>query len=198
RTLMEFNSAIKILSGAGSRMRTADYIFNVNGNGLRSLGELYDKFALEDTTPVPDDVANEDLSKFVPYPNFQEQYSLLYRGKDINQELLSALPVSWLNAAIDYYSFCKTYFEGSAEGYSSKFPSANHNFGTFSEGLEKRRKPGMTNDEWKESITKDWGEEFNGDVLEFGTRLWEKKRLSHIRFCDKTIKLLDKELKSRL
>lgn len=173
-----------------------DNIFNCIGNGIRNKGEFFSHISIGADEKIPDVSGpgdpNETKYPRCPYPNFKEQYSLLY------QMNIADIPTIWLESALWYYKETQTYFQGNADNYSGAYPSSRKDFEQdFANAFERRRKDGMTDEEWYADISKAYEAEFDGDIPAFLTRRWLKEKARIQQFIAKTIKMIEAELAGR-
>ena len=173
-----------------------DHIFNCIGNGIRNKGEFLSHISVEVDEQIPDvsgpGVPDGTNPARNPYPNFAERYSLLYTMD------LADIPASWLEAALWFYQTSEQYFQDGAVNYSYAYPSSRKDYEKhFVDAFERRRKDGMTDEEWYADISKAYEEEFDGDIPAFLTRRWVKEKERILTFIANTIKKLDSELANR-
>lgn len=117
----------------------------------------------------------------VPYPNFDEKYSLIYKTnfKELGEE--------WIDAAIWFYEDAKKWFETKSKYYHYAYPSHSERkdqslIDSFTEKFQKY----SDND----SISKDYGVEFHGDIDDFARRRWQKELTRINTFIDNSIQML--------
>lgn len=115
-----------------------------------------------------------------PYPNFKKDYSIVWRSnfKDYGQD--------WINAAIDFYTKCKEYFEGDCSTYHYAYPRK-----TEGETRQTRDSYQKTmKDKTPEDIEKGYGVPYDGDLDKFITARWMKEKARILSFIDETIEML--------
>lgn len=118
----------------------------------------------------------------VPYPNFEEQYSIVHRTQffEFGEE--------WIGAAIWFYEQCNTFFDEKSEYYHYAYPSHNKK---QDERLVRDLSERFRMYSSYEEISKAYGVEFYGDIDDFARRRWQEE-LKDIRlFINKTINMLD-------
>lgn len=180
-----------------ARFRLMDQTFNVLGNGISTKGDFMSYYGVPNSTVVEllpkDDTAPLDMG-FV-YPNFQEEYSLLYQMK------LTDIPTDWLENALWFYNECKTFFLNGAEGYSNAYPNKDKKRDDdFRAIIERIGTEYATEAEWYSYVSKTYGNghtEFKGDFHDWRTRSWENEKARIIAFIDKTTALIQKTLDKR-
>jgi hypothetical protein len=147
-------------------------------------------FTSEELTQMPQvkitRLAREKQDFFVPYPNFQKEYSLVWRV-DLNQ-----LNDSWFEAATFYYQNAKKFFHSEhVHHYSSAFPIDKIKAENLIESYEKRfnsyRTEGMSEKEYHQAITKAYGLEYEGDTEDFVRRRWVVELARIELFIDTTL-----------
>ena len=207
-----------------ARLRVYDYIFNVNGNGIRNSDEFVDhlrnrrkgvqtlpakylsgerlysaymetddfgegdyKFSMPKSGSSLDEVFTEaekanhpevkywlgfDVhSKFVPYPNFQKEYSTVW---NIDTALLTN---DWIVEIIWFYRKCEEFFDGpNAHEYHRAVPvdpvKLERRIKDQEQAFEKYKKEAASESEYWAAITEAWQCEYRGDTLDFLQRRW--------------------------
>jgi hypothetical protein len=131
-----------------------------------------------------------------PYPNFIPSYSLLYH---LN---LGILDDSWLKAGIEYYDYCREYFNSSASvDYHSAWPvnpekqetlveSYNTAIARSIKGIEDKK------EQWA-AISKAYGIPYKGDTAQFIQDRWLKEKARIETFIEATIGILQEHLANR-
>lgn len=205
KSLMEWDdvvqtSAAKWVSGNISSIsssyscceqRVTDQIFNVLGSGYSSYGDLISDFSTEQKIAVPkENFKNEDPEQEIPYPNFQKQYSLVWKTD------ISKLPNSWIEAAINFYTKSLDYFNSGGGGYSYAYEPESPKNKRLSQDLldyvNKKRDKFRNDQDFYDHITKEYGGVaiWNGDVEQFRAKRWEIEKNRIIEFCKETIEML--------
>lgn len=122
-------------------------------------------------------------TKFNPYPNFQKEYSIIWKIPKV----LENLDKEWKNELLWFYEKCiEAINQGCFKNYS-EFPTGN-------EKKDKQRINEIqkyNKDKSFEKISKDYEVEFNGDWSDFLKRRWLKTKKEYLMFIDET-KLLIK------
>ena len=118
---------------------------------------------------------------FVPYPNFSEKYSLIYRTD------FHYLGDEWIKTAIWFYSKCKEFFNTDAHRYSYAFPMA-------SEGQTESRlqsfKLLISKYDSYEAVSKAYELDYHGDDYDFLSRRWQIELARINDFIDQTLCVL--------
>lgn len=150
-----------------------------------------------------------------PYPNFQKRYSLVWNEltaydtfwNETTEELernfkqriaFFDLPDDWRDAAIEYYTQCKQYFQDDylSSWYHSAFPEYDENAAKFrindmTDYLSRTYGPDFaTNQEVIDNITKGYGVKFTGSVEQLLKDRWKRTRGETIRFINQTLEHL--------
>lgn len=171
-----------------SLMGYIDYIFNVIGNGIRTESDLLTTISVKKNTKIPayDETAvNTWPYESRLYPNFREEYSAVYSIP------LDKIPTIWIEAVADYYRWAKKYFEDGAPNYSYLPPAKGSNDYTRFEETVMKMRLDLTDKEWHDRVSKDYGTEFDGDFDAFLHRRWNNEKARCIAFCQKTIDRLE-------
>lgn len=130
------------------------------------------------------DFTNDD--KRSPYPNFERQYSLVWKTN------FTEYGNEWIDAAIWFYTKCQEFFEGDCSSFYGAYPAKTERESTkLREDYAKFLKEYKTHAD----VEKAYGLPFNGDIDDFITRRWEMTRNAHLKFIKKTIKMLNKAKK---
>ena len=126
-------------------------------------------------------------TKVVPYPNFQKRYSLVW-NVDLN-----ALDPSWVEAALTFYRFAKTFFDSEAsEGYSSAVPKdCTRLIRDYEEAFAKYRRPGMDEAGYHAAISKAYELPYTGDTEDFIRRRWAIEKARILAFLEETTGMLE-------
>lgn len=126
-----------------------------------------------------------DTESRTPYPNFQEQYSLVY-----HTDLKEVTSQEWVDAAIWYYDQCLKFFNSSnSSQYHYAYPrkdesDTEYQLRDMKERLENQYKGDF------ESISQAYLTPFDGDVDKFLRLRWNNE-LSRIKlFIESTLKKL--------
>ena len=122
---------------------------------------------------------------FYPYPNFKEDYSIIYNSD------FKKLGVEWIDAAIWFYKECDLYFKGNCSNYHNAYPKETEVLTTNAdEDLKNylsRYKPNATNEE----ISEAYGAEYTGDIQQFQRNRWAKEHARIQAFLTKTLSYLE-------
>lgn len=118
---------------------------------------------------------------FEPYPNFQKEYSLVWRCP-----AFFTLGKDWTEEAILFYKYCRKWLKQNESKYHYAFPRENEKT-TAGEIKEfKSYIKGKT----RKQITKDYGLEYKGNVRDFLTRRWQKEKTRIDGFISETLEML--------
>lgn len=120
-----------------------------------------------------------------PYPNFKEEYSLLYKS-----DFKSITSPEWVAAAIWYYEESLKFFEGEYSAhYSYAYPCATQQESEYQLCEMKNRLE--TQYKWDhEAISKAYMAPFDGDVEKFMSIRWKSEKKRIIEFIQKAIQCL--------
>ena len=140
--------------------------------------------------------ANRKNGAHRPYPNFQKAYSLLY-AVDIEK-----LDESWLKAGIEYYTYCREFFNGpQACDYHGAWPSnpqAQTSLVTdYTTAINRCIKGIARQEEQWDAISKAYGTLYKGDTPLFIQERWAKEKTRIEAFIDNTVGMLEQHLASR-
>lgn len=129
-------------------------------------------------------------SRFVPYPNFQKRYSLVW-----NVDMGSIDP-SWSEAALSFYRFAKTFFESDdAHAYSDAAPKdPSRRVADYEEAFARCRKPGMSEEDYRAAISEAYELEYTGDTEDFIRRRWAIEKARILDFLEETTGMLENVL----
>lgn len=132
-------------------------------------------------------------SRFVPYPNFQKRYSLVW-----NVDMGSIDP-SWREAALSFYRFAKTFFESDdAHAYADAVPKdPSRRIADYEEAFARCRKPGMSEEAYREAISEAYELEYTGDTEDFIRRRWAIEKSRILDFLEETTGMLENVLASQ-
>lgn len=155
---------------------------------------LFTQSELEQMTDVK--ITREAKPKrdfFVPYPNFQEQYSLVWRVD------LNTFDDSWFKAALFYYENAKEFFHSEhVHHYHGAFPKdkvqADNLIESYEKNFNKYRTEGMTEAQYHQAITKAYELEYEGDTEDFVRRRWVVELARIELFIDTTLDKLNRAL----
>ena len=114
----------------------------------------------------------------IPYPNFLEQYSIVYTCTEFYD-----LDRSFIEGAVEYYKFCLDFFNNNESKYSRVFPCETDKETERHLAQVKMTLDGLTSEE----IIESYGCAYNGDVYQFEVDRWNKEKLRIINFINKTI-----------
>lgn len=139
----------------------------------------------------------KDINHFhTPYPNFQKQYSLVYSSN------YSLMDNEWKQAALDFYLYCKDFFNNPERSKTYNHSFEFDSFDTLSDSQKSEitdMKKIIHNLSLKQ-ISKNYGTEFFGDpkndedIANFLQNIWLKEKEKIYKFLDKTISMLEKDL----
>lgn len=122
-------------------------------------------------------------SGFSPYPNFKEEYSIVYQSD------FKKLGLEWLDAAIWFYTECQKYFEPELINYHGSYPSDNPNTDAATRrGYEENFARGKYKDNTE--ISNAYGVEYTGDLDDFIKRRWLKEKERIGQFLVNTVEYL--------
>lgn len=118
-----------------------------------------------------------------PYPNFSKQYSLVYKTNlvDYGHE--------WIDAAIEYYTYAKDYFESDkASSYYGAYPNSDEHehdqtLASYKENIARYST--------KEEIEKAYGVKFDGTAEDLATQRWNVEFARIKVFINNTLKMLN-------
>lgn len=128
------------------------------------------------------ELSDEHPSFKVPYPNFDEAYSTVYRTN------FHELGEEWIDAAIWFYEQCNSFFDEKPEYYHYAYPSHNKNIDErLVRDLSERFKSYSSHEE----ISKAYGVEFHGDIDDFARRRWQSELKDIREFINKTLNMLN-------
>lgn len=122
------------------------------------------------------------INGFTPYPNFQEEYSLVYTCP-----VFFSLGKDWIEAAIFFYTACQQWFVNNEKSYHYAFPTNNKK---ADERLVKELEETFKKYDSFEAISLDYNTQYNGDVPKFLVLRWEKELTRINSFLFKTIEYL--------
>lgn len=127
---------------------------------------------------------------FVPYPNFDKKYSTVWQ---IDRSILTR---EWIDEIAWFYRKCEQFFDGpDAHRYHRALPIDPKKLERRVEDMERalvQYRKGATIEEQWASITKAYGVEYRGDILDFMQRRWEEEYVKIREFITETIDLLEK------
>lgn len=139
----------------------------------------------------------KDINHFhKPYPNFQKQYSLVYSSN------YSLMDNEWKQAALDFYLYCKDFFNNPERSKTYNHSFEFDSFDTLSDSQKSEitdMKKIIHNLSLKQ-ISKNYGTEFFGDpkndedIANFLQNRWFKEKEKIYKFLDETISMLEKDL----
>ena len=121
--------------------------------------------------------------KYSLYPNFQEQYSLIY-----DTEVFYSSK-EWIKEIIWFYKM--SLIEIESDNYKTSFPKNNVKENEFVVNSYTKT---LANYDSNEAITKAYDLEFDGDVEKFITNRWIKDKKKIIKFIKNTLLKLEEEL----
>lgn len=129
--------------------------------------------------------------KRAPYPNFQKEYSLVWKlGNDVYK-----LPISWIELAIEFYQNSRSFFTSDeVERYHlAGITSSADKFKIISGVVSYISSVGLdvSNPADYPNISKMYGMEFTGDVEDLMLRLWEQQKVRTLGFIEETLTLLN-------
>lgn len=112
------------------------------------------------------------------YPNFSAEYSLVYKAE------LQYWTREWIDAAIWYYQYAKSYFAKGYPGYYGAWPTDKAKQQLVITDYKKTIE-GKYSDH--AAVTKAYGHPFNGDYATFISTKWDKELARINTFIDDTI-----------
>jgi hypothetical protein len=121
-----------------------------------------------------------------PYPNYKEEYSIVYRSnfKELGNE--------WIDAAIWYYEQAQEYMKTIPNGYHGAYPTGDaKEDARLIKGYEEFMDKYKTNAE----VSAAYGVEYNGNLEEMVAARWKKEHARINEFITNTINYL-KEMKT--
>lgn len=190
--LLENLKVVLVDISTASRLITSEPLYygyyKVRKIGSFEMGEGDSIDVLEsDRVNYPDVVYWLEASRhsdFAPYPNFKEDYSIVYRSD------FHLLGPDWAEAAIWYYKQAQKFFETTPEKYHYAFPCAsdresNNQLADFTERLKSYAN--------NEEISIAYELEYTGDPAEFLTRRWQKELTRINQFIANTITKLENQ-----
>lgn len=125
--------------------------------------------------------------KWNPYPNFQKEYSAIYK---VDLNVLGDKRDVWIDEIITFYNDSIAYLESeSSRDHSYAYPS---NKPQGDERLIASYKKSFEKYNSNEEISKAYEAEFDGDVEAFAARRWENNKSEWINFSKEAIKYLEK------
>lgn len=124
-----------------------------------------------------------------PYPNFDKEYSLVWRVD------LSKLDPSWILAAISYYEVMNMFFlSKDVHKYHDAPPRDKKELdkliSILKTGFDRYRTTNQTEEEFNAIITKEYGCVFTGDIEKYLTDKWTKEHLRIRDFILETLAML--------
>lgn len=132
--------------------------------------------------------------EFTPYPNFKEEYSLFYQDS-------VKLPEDWLVELKWFYLSCKEFFlSDSVYNYhyfyprDSKEDKWNRLIDGYSKQFEKYKQSSEDDAEFYKKVSEAYELEFDGNIVDFIKRRGDKEISRVLRFIDKTVNLIDKQI----
>jgi hypothetical protein len=162
--------------------------------------ELYTKEELAELgNPRYIDNIAEDFGRyeFVPYPNFRKEYSL------IGVLDFAELDVSWTQAAIEFYSQAKAFFQSDkVKNYHHHFPEPGETkescVADYTEMFDRIGK-GKKEQDFYQYITQQYGfgVEYTGNVEQFLEKRWHHRQAEANRFIDETLEYLNHLLEQK-
>jgi len=121
-------------------------------------------------------------TEFRPYPNFQKQYSLIWKLP----EIFSLLNDEWKKEIIWFYEKCEFAINNGCFKNYSEFP-------TGSKKIDQRHVEEMKKfigDRTNEQVSKDYEVYFDGNVEDFLNRKWLKTKKEYLEFIKETIEYI--------
>lgn len=136
---------------------------------------------------------NDD--KFSPYPNFNEQYSLIWT----DENALSIMSDEWKAAAHSYYSAMLDFFNNPKTVYNYHHAPPFHDEDKMKRKIEEQEKmfnakrtDDMSDADFYEMVEREWEHPYNGNTREFIIDRWEKEHQRIIDFILKTLERIEK------
>jgi hypothetical protein len=130
------------------------------------------------------------IEEFIPYPNFNKNYSIVWR---IDTAILTP---EWIDEIIWFYHKCEEFFNSDrVHEYHSALPKdpikLENRVKDQDAYLEKYKKAAADEKECWSEITKAYGVEYQGDTLDFMQRRWNKEHTRIREFISETIEMLE-------
>lgn len=137
------------------------------------------------------------IDRFVPYPNFKKEFSIIWR---IDTGLLTE---EWIDEIIWFYRKCEEFFDGpDASEYSyavTKDPiKLEQQIKEQELFFKSYKKETMSEAEYWAVITEAWKCEYRGDTLDFLQRRWQIEHTRIREFITETINMLNLLLQDKL
>lgn len=162
-----------------------------------SLGEVFAEAEKMDHPEVKYWVGFDVANKFVPYPNFKREYSIVW---NIDTSLLTN---EWITEIIWFYRKCEEFFDGpTAHEYHLALPAnpkkLEARIKEQEKSFERYKKENMSTADYWNVITENWKCEYRGDTLDFLQRRWQKEHERIRAFITETIEMLNEVSKENL
>ena len=128
--------------------------------------------------------SNRWADYFVPYPNFDPEYSLVYTID------LKEYDPSWTIAAIYYYSAMEQWFKSVSV---CDYPNASHlrdmqsSIRSYEQAFNRYEGDATTADERNANITRAYGIPYTGDIEQFIHTRWDAELNRIMTFIDETL-----------
>ena len=121
---------------------------------------------------------------FNPYPNFQEEYSVVYRCPKILK-----FGQDWVDEIIKFYEYCRKWILENEGRYHYGFPKETAD--ATKRSIESLRSF-ISKYKSHEEISDAYECEYDGDIYKFQCDRWQKEKQRILKFIDKTLKFLRK------
>lgn len=163
------------------------FLMPVNGSDLE---ELFSEAEKADHPEVKRWIKVNANTKFIPYPNFEKTYSIVWR---MDTALLTE---EWIDEIIWFYRKCEEFFDGpNSYEYHSAIPAdarqLERRVKDQDQHLTKYMKADKPVEECWADITAAYGTEYRGDTLDFLQRRWEKEHNRIRAYITETIAMLE-------
>lgn len=135
------------------------------------------------------DVKNDDIL-FIPYPNFQKEYSMIWRYD------LTKIDESWFKAAKEYYLHAKEFFHSDLVNlYHNAAPidekEMQKSIQEYEFFFQKYKKENVTQEEYYQTISKNYNHFYDGDTKKFIQERWNKEKNRILNFIDETLEKIE-------
>lgn len=161
------------------------------GESDSCLDEVFSESEMADHPEVKHWMGFDPFNKFIPYPNFAKDYSIIWR---MDTNILSQ---EWIDEIIWFYKKCEEFFNGpDSNDYSyavTKDPiKLEMRIRDQDNYLKKYFKTKVSIQESWDQISKDYETEYRGDTLDFIQRRWEAEKNRILQYITETIDMLTK------
>lgn len=155
-----------------------------------SLNEVFTEAEQADHPEIKYWVGFDVVRPFVPYPNFQKEYSTVWQ---IDRKILTP---EWIDEIIWFYKKCEEFFDGpDADMYHRAIPNdpekRHARVDSQDKYLAKYFNDSIPVEESWAQITRDYLVEYRGDTLDFLLRRWDEEHTKIRLFIKQTIDMLE-------